>query len=34
VVLEAMGMAISAFIAKDVRGFFEHRVFRAGVQPF
>ena len=27
-----MGMAISAFIAKDVRGFFEQCVYRAGVQ--
>jgi hypothetical protein len=31
--LEAMSTAISAFSAKDARNFFEHRVYRAGVQP-
>jgi hypothetical protein len=32
--LEAIGRAISALGAQDACGFFEHRGYRAAVQPF
>ena len=32
--VEAIGMALSAVSARDARGFFEHRGYRAAVQLF
>ena len=32
--IEAIGQAISAVSARDLRGFFEHCGYRAAVQPF